>query len=81
MSLICHDLRNMLKLHQAAKELHWLWIVYAMGTTFFLMSIIPIMLLIILAHPATGLPADITTSSGNIARSILGAQSWNYESL
>lgn len=45
------------------------------------MSIIPIMLLIVLAHPATGLPAVIA-SSGNVARSIqLEAQSWVYESL
>ena len=78
-SLTCHNLRNMLILHQATKELHWLWIAYAMGTTFFLMCIIPIMLLMILAHPATGLPAVITTTSGNVARSVqLGAQSWNF---
>jgi hypothetical protein len=53
-----------------------------MGTTFFLMSIIPIMLLMVLAHPATGLPAVITTTSGNVARSIQpDAQPWNYGSL
>lgn len=53
-----------------------------MGTTFFLMSMIPIMLLMVLAHPATGLASNITTTSGNVARSIqLEAQSWNYENL
>jgi hypothetical protein len=53
-----------------------------MGTTFFLMSIVPLMLLIILTGPSTGLPADITTTSSIVARSLhLEVPSWNYESL